>query len=310
VSGPQFSVILPVYNGEAQVSRAVDSVRYQTDSDWEVVAVDDGSTDGSYEILRESAAEDERIRIYRTRNSGGPAHPRNRAIAEARGQNLCFLDQDDYWLPQKLEAQRPLLERPEVGLVYGDAWVDEPGTERRLYSDLWGRALTGQVTAELISSNFVPALTAVVPAPVARAIGPLDERLVGVDDYHWWLRVAMAGYRFEFVADPVAVYCVSTSNLSRDHDLQLDSLELCLRDLSRVHPLWRGALSERRESVRLHAFDYFANRLATNGVLQRRGLHTAVRVARLARGWHEMKRAVASALPPTFSPSTEAERAS
>jgi glycosyltransferase involved in cell wall biosynthesis len=308
VSGPQFSVVLPVYNGEKTLSRAIDSVRSQTDSDWEVVAVDDGSKDSSWEILTEASRDDSRIRTFRSPNSGGPARPRNIGIKEATGQAICFLDQDDFWLPEKLALQRPLLERPEVGVVYGDAWVEESGHERRLYSDLWGAGFCGEVTSQLIESNFIPALTAVIPTSVARSVGPLNERLVGVDEYHLWLRIAMAGFRVEGLSRPVAVYSVTGENLSKDHDLHLRSLDSCLRDLERTHPLWRDALSERRETERLHAFDYFANRLASCGITHRRGLKTAVRVSPLIRNWSEAKRVIASGVPPRFRPQPRSKR--
>lgn len=305
---PQFSVVLPVYNGEKTLKRAIDSVRSQTNTDWEIVAVDDGSKDSSRDILAQAQKDDPRIKMLRSPSSGGPAKPRNIGIRAATGQAICFLDQDDFWLPEKLALQRPLLERPEVGVVYGDAWVEEMGRERRLYSDLWGSGYCGEVTSQLIQSNFIPALTAVVPASVARAVGPLDEKLVGVDEYHWWLRIAMAGYRIEGLASPVAVYSVTGENLSKDHDLQVKSLESCFSGLARSHPLWREALLERREKERLHAFDYFANRLATRGIAQRGGIRTATRVAPLIRNWSEAKRFIASGIPPRFRPQRRSER--
>jgi teichuronic acid biosynthesis glycosyltransferase TuaG len=302
MGSPQFSVILPTYNGESTLGRAVQSVRSQTDPDWELVAVDDGSTDGSLDILQDAARSDDRVRVFRMANSGGPARPRNRAVAEATGRAICLLDQDDYWLPDKLERQRPLIGRPDVGIVYGDAWIEEVGHERRLYSEVWGKPHNGQVVGELINSNFVPALTAVVPTEVARVIGPLDERFLGVDDYHWWLRIAMSGYRVVSVAAPVSVYCVSDSNLSHDHDLYLGALDQCLKDLGRLHPLWRRSISERREELRRHSFDYFANRLARNGLDGFDAARTAAKVATLTRTWPEAKRAIASAIPPQLRP--------
>jgi teichuronic acid biosynthesis glycosyltransferase TuaG len=302
VNGPQFSVILPVYNGFSVVGRAVESVISQTDPDWELLCIDDGSTDSSLELLYDAVRRDTRIRVLRTANSGGPARPRNAGIAEAVGRAVCFLDQDDYWLPEKLARQRSLLERTDVGVVYADAWVEETDHGRRLYSDLWGRGSNGEVARDLIRSNFIPALTAVVPTGVARSVGPLDERLVGVDDYHWWLRIATAGYQVFGVPEPLAVYSVTGSNLSRDHDLYLKSLDACLRDMARRRPLYRPEFSARKEAERLHAFDYFANRLAAKGIRQPGGLRTAIKVGGLVRGWPEAKRAVASALPPAHRP--------
>jgi glycosyltransferase involved in cell wall biosynthesis len=303
VTDPHFSVILPVFNGATTVRRAIDSVRSQTDTDWEIVAVDDGSKDSSPEILSEAAAQDDRIRVFRISNSGGPARPRNKAIAESRGKAICLLDQDDYWLPKKLALQRPVLEQPGVGIVHGDAWVERAGS-RTLYSESWGPTHSGQVAAELIRSNFIPTVTAVVPVSVARSVGPLDERLVGVDDYHWWLKIAMAGYRVESVPEPVAVYTMSDETLSTDHELRIRSIDACLRDLSRGHRNWQAPLHERLEEERLHAFDYLSNRLATRGLPQPGGVGTALRVARLTRSRSEAKRLVASALPPALRPQT------
>jgi glycosyltransferase involved in cell wall biosynthesis len=304
VTGPNFSVILPVYNGALSVGRAIDSVRAQTETDWEIVAVDDGSKDSSWDILRDASGQDDRIRVFRMTNSGSPARPRNKAISESRGTAICFLDQDDYWLPEKLALQRPMLERPGVGIVHGDAWVEGAENVRRLYSQLWGPAYSGQVAGELIKSNFIPTVTAVVPASVALAVGPLDERLVGVDEYHWWLRIALAGYRVEGVAEPLAVYTMADDTLSTDHDRRIRSLDACFRDLAARHRDWRRPLRARREEERLHAFDYIANRLARHGLTQPGGVSDALRVARLTRSWPEAKRLFASALPPGMRPRT------
>jgi teichuronic acid biosynthesis glycosyltransferase TuaG len=302
---PYFSVILPVYNGAECLDRAIESVKAQTETSWELIAVDDGSTDSSWDTLNELAANDKRVRLYRTQNSGGPGRPRNKAINESRGRAICFLDQDDYWLPEKLKLQRPLVELPGVGIVHGDAWFEEAGIPRRRYSEVWGPIYSGAVTKELIESNFIPAVTAVVPASVARSVGPLDERLIGVDEYHWWLRIAMAGYHVVAVADPVAVHTMSNTNLSWDHDRRLDSLDRCLRDLANSHVLWRDQLLERREKVRVHAFDYFANRLAVRGIVDSGGVATALRVAKLTRTWPETKRFLASAIPPALRPRSD-----
>lgn len=294
---PFFSVLLPVYNGAQVVGAAIESVRAQTDSDWEIVAVDDGSTDGSFEVLRAAARRDPRVRVHRIPNSGSPARPRNRAMAEAAGQALCLLDQDDQWLPDKLAVQRPLLATPGTGIVFGDAWYERNGV-RELYSQMWGRPHRGRVADRLIEANFIPALTAVVPADVARAVGGLDERLVGVDEYHWWLRIAMSGYSVDYVAEPVGVYRVGDSNLSHDHARYLLSMDACLSDLSGKYPQWSEALGARRHELRRRAFDFHAARLAEHGLVGPDARADLLRAARLVRGWPDAKRVLASALPP------------
>ena len=102
------SVIIPLYNKAPYVRRALDSVAAQTFTDFEVIVVDDGSTDGGAELV--AAYGDSRVRLLRQANAG-PGAARNRGIAEARGDILAFLDADDVWLPVFLEESMRLLDR-------------------------------------------------------------------------------------------------------------------------------------------------------------------------------------------------------
>ena len=96
---PRLSIIVPVYNAELYLGRAVASVRAQSFSDWELILVDDGSADGSSALLERCAAEDGRIRVFRQANAG-PSAARNRGIEEASGEYLAFLDADDFLAPE------------------------------------------------------------------------------------------------------------------------------------------------------------------------------------------------------------------
>ena len=98
------SVILPVYNGETYLSECLDAILGQTLKEIEVICVNDGSTDRSPEILREYAARDSRIRVIDQENTGAGA-ARNNGMAQARGEYLSFLDADDFFEPQMLEAR-------------------------------------------------------------------------------------------------------------------------------------------------------------------------------------------------------------
>lgn len=100
---PRLSIIVPVYNAEHFLDRAVASVRAQTFSDWELIFVDDGSADGSPALLARYAAEDKRIRLFSQANAG-PSAARNRGIEAARGEYLAFLDADDSLAPQAYAA--------------------------------------------------------------------------------------------------------------------------------------------------------------------------------------------------------------
>ena len=99
------SIITPNYNCGRFISQTIESVLAQTYTDWEMLIVDDCSTDGSYEIALEYASKDSRIKVFRNEQNSGAAISRNRAIEESKGEYLAFLDSDDLWMPEKLEKQ-------------------------------------------------------------------------------------------------------------------------------------------------------------------------------------------------------------
>lgn len=99
------SIITPNYNCARFISQTIESVLAQTYANWEMLIVDDCSTDGSYEIALEYAAKDSRIKVFRNEQNSGAAISRNRAIEESKGEYLAFLDSDDLWMPEKLEKQ-------------------------------------------------------------------------------------------------------------------------------------------------------------------------------------------------------------
>jgi len=118
---PKISIIIPCYNSEQFIDRTIKSVLCQTFSDWELLLIDDHSTDKTKDILEKYAKNDTRIKILQTKeNSGGPALPKNIGIENAKGEYIAFLDHDDEWLPEKLEKQLAVFENSKdekLGLV-------------------------------------------------------------------------------------------------------------------------------------------------------------------------------------------------
>jgi teichuronic acid biosynthesis glycosyltransferase TuaG len=102
---PLISIITPCYNSEQYIRQAIESVLAQTYQNWEMIIVDDCSTDRGFQIALEYAEKYSRIRVYRQEQNGGAAIARNKAIMESRGKYVAFLDSDDLWLPEKLEKQ-------------------------------------------------------------------------------------------------------------------------------------------------------------------------------------------------------------
>ena len=121
VSKVTVSIVMPMHNSSRYVEDSVLSVLSQTFKDWELLVVDDASTDDSRSIVERYAKQDRRVKLLRNEHpSGNPASPRNVGVREAKGRYIAFLDSDDIWLPNKLERQLPLFERQDTVIVYSD----------------------------------------------------------------------------------------------------------------------------------------------------------------------------------------------
>lgn len=135
---PNVSIVTPFLDPGRFFQEALDSVLGQTYTNWELLLIDDGSTDGSTETARSMAARcPERVRYFEHSDRGNLSAIRNKGIAEARGQFIAFLDADDVWLPEKLERQVAILDlHPQAAMVYGPlifwySWTGKPEDARR-----------------------------------------------------------------------------------------------------------------------------------------------------------------------------------
>lgn len=208
MSGDLVSVIMPVYNAEAWLQRAIDSVLAQSHTHLELIAVDDGSRDRSPTMIDAYAAADARMRVVRQPANGGVAAARNAGIATARGDYIAFLDADDWWHPAKLERQLISMCASGALISYASYW--------RVAED--GRVL-GKVTPppqvdwrDMLSSNFIGTLTGMY----ARRLGDVPFQRIGHEDYVFWLeQVRRAGKAVRVESDePLGWYMVRERSLS------------------------------------------------------------------------------------------------
>ena len=187
---PRVSVIVPTHNAARYLPEAIDSVLGQTYRDFEIIVVDDGSTDDTQEVL---ARYGDQIRVVRQRNQGSAA-ARNAGILAARGEFIAFLDADDLWLPQKLERQMPLFgERPEIGWVYSDyREFDESGLRTRSFFEREGLRPPpeGWVLLALARDCITWTTTVVIRASCFQEAGLFDGAFPRAQDYDMWLRLA------------------------------------------------------------------------------------------------------------------------
>jgi len=198
---PRISVVIPTYNSASSLREAIESVLRQTYADFEIVVIDDGSTDDTGCVVRSFG---DRVCYWRQDNRGVSA-ARNHGIKKSRGQYVAFLDSDDLWLPGKLAEQIPLLDRdPEIGLVYSDWTVvsEQIVLEPSYLSKL--PAASGHVFDELVQSGFILTSGTVVRRRCLEDVGDFDETLSIAQDYDLWLRICYR-WKIALVNKPLVI---------------------------------------------------------------------------------------------------------
>jgi glycosyltransferase involved in cell wall biosynthesis len=246
---PAFTVVVPARDAEWSIEETISSILMQSLQDFEIVVVDDGSTDRTAEVAR--AIGGERVRIERAEGVGVSA-ARNRGVAAAHGRLVSFLDSDDLWLPSYLEEMANAFARdPGLGLAYTDAWVlDELAGAIRRQPMMARRRPDGELPTDaeavfslLIEGNFVYT-SATVPRTVLERVGGYEETLSRAEDYDLWLRIVEAGYPASYLPGPLAVYRLRAGSLSTDRLAMLKGECAALRNL-----LERDALSSEHRSI-------------------------------------------------------------
>ena len=200
---PLVSVIMPVFNRETLISRAIKSVLDQTYNNIELFVIDDGSSDGT-RLVCEGFVGDSRFHYFFQENSGQSA-ARNLGIKKSRGEFIAFLDSDNYWSLNKIESQISFFyNNPNFDILYSDIIpIDEHGNrlQRKTFKKFSGRILNN-----LLCYNFVTNNTALVRRKCFDELGGFDESLRCAEDYDLWLRFAVR-YRFLHHPEAVTYYC-------------------------------------------------------------------------------------------------------
>jgi teichuronic acid biosynthesis glycosyltransferase TuaG len=231
---PRVSVITPVWNAAATLGETVASVQAQSVGDWEMLLVDDGSTDGSRALAEALAAADPRLRVLGWSQNHGPAAARNAAIRAAQGRYIAFLDADDRWRPEKLARQVGYMEQTGVPFTFtAYQRIDPEG--RPLGPVVPPVRLTYR---ELLRGNVVGCLTAVYDA---RALGKMEmPDLRRRQDFGLWLALLRFGAEAHGLSEELADYRVRPGSLSADRLAALAANWRLLREVERLSPPQAG----------------------------------------------------------------------
>jgi glycosyltransferase involved in cell wall biosynthesis len=236
---PQISVVIPVFNGEHTIKRALDSVFAQTFSELEVIVVDDASTDGTAGLVAQY--NDKRLTLVRCAENLGAGAARNKGIAQARGKWVAFLDADDAWKPEKLMRQVELLRSSSkpVGACATGYDIEKNGRRFAVILNLMPHRFRYDI---LFGCTISPGSTLMVERSVFDRVGTFDEKFRRLEDWDWLLRFS-EHYDMEFVPNPMADIYI-TWNKSPDGTKGTDLVIAGIRRMKKKHAsrlgFWSG----------------------------------------------------------------------
>ena len=214
---PGVSVVIPTYNREALLPEALDSVLAQDWPELEVVVVENGSTDGTPELLSEyEKRHGEVLQVIRLHPNQGPSKARNAGILAARHEFIAFLDSDNRWVHGKLERQMPAFAAdPSLDLLFAGYSTFGVGAPREVLLDSWSAA-PDQALEELLVGCCINTSTVVAKREALKQVGLFDPTTDGLEDYELWLRMAARGLRIGYLAEPLAEYRLHPGSISGD----------------------------------------------------------------------------------------------
>jgi len=214
------SVIIPVYNGERTIKKAIESVFFQNYKDWEIIIVDDGSTDKTSQIIKELKSE--KIRYFYQKNQGR-SKARNKGILLAKGEYIAFLDSDDVWLEEHLQKEIKVLEsHPNVSLVYSEVEIiGEDGNIFPMGPNWKPKRYSGLPLNQLIEENFIPFSSSLVRKKCFEEIGLFDSDMEPSEDWDIWLRIVKNGHKVYYINEVLTQYRWKEANLSKEYQKRM-----------------------------------------------------------------------------------------
>ena len=218
VKNPTVSVIIPTYNRANLIGGAIESVLNQTYQDFEIIVIDDGSTDNTEGIVK--SFNNFKIRYISHGDNRGVSAARNTGIKTCQGEYIAFLDSDDEWLPEKLDQQIKVFQNAssEVGAVYSEViYMDENG--KNINKKYYNPQKEGYIYEDLLVRNYVSTSALLIKKECFDRAGLFDVSLNFHEDWDMWIRIAKF-YRFIFTKVPLARYRQHTKQITKDLELK------------------------------------------------------------------------------------------
>lgn len=214
---PKVSVIIPCYNASATIRETLKSIKEQTFKDYEVIIVNDGSTDDTDNILTSYAEQLNGLLKIITQTNQGQTVAKNVGIRNSKGQFIAFLDSDDLWAPEKLEYQLAYMEsRPHVGLCYTEGiLINEKGDKIGKVNCL--PSYRGNCFDKLLIKNDIVASSVMIKREILDRVGLFDEDFKACENWDMWIRISKVS-QIEYIDRPLTYYRVHLKNMSKNMD--------------------------------------------------------------------------------------------
>lgn len=221
------SIIMPAYNSRSYIAQSIESVINQTYKDWELIVVDDGSTDDTSKVVAYYCQQEPRIK-YIYQNNGRQGKARNKGIAYSTGSYIAFLDSDDLWLPSKLAIQVQVLNSSNADLVFCDSYIffDKLSGNDSVMNVERGYISGVEGIKKFLIANRIPILTVICKREAIISVDGFSEKgeIQNAEDYHLWLKLQIAGYVFlgiDYVLTAYREHPDSISNSDRSNYKQV-----------------------------------------------------------------------------------------
>lgn len=231
------SVIIPTYNRAHLIERAIQSVLNQSYQNFEIIVVDDGSTDNTKEVVKKLQKKDRRIKYIQHNNKRGGSAARNTGIREAKGKYIAFQDSDDEWLPGKLEKQIEVFKRQpaEVGIVYSDMWRI-CGGEKIYWNSPVIKPKDGAIYSQALdrfleTGKGIGIQSAIVKRECFNTAGIFDESFRRFIDLDLFIRLSKY-YYFYHINEPLVNYYSTGKGISTNDKALIEAYELILKKYS------------------------------------------------------------------------------
>ena len=228
-NNPKVTIVLPSFNRGNLLKKSIESILNQTYTNFELIVVDDGSTDNTESVVDKIKKKDKRVIYLKHMKNMGASAARNSGIRIAKGEFIAFQDSDDIWKPNKLEKQMEIFEKTseKTAVVY-TGFLKILNTKKIYFPPPYIRGKEGYIYNSLLKENFITTQTILIRRNVFKEIGIFDEQLPRLQDWDLFLRISKS-FEFKFINEPLVIVKVTKDSISSNKENLIKAYQIILK---------------------------------------------------------------------------------